>query len=277
MCHKEALVRVQISILSILMISGLACDSESEDLDARLIQCDASGLHALPGECPCEPGQRSLSGDCVPDDLTPGPDEPGDCRFDGTDCDERPDDRAEPPPPASCGYRTHTQDDWGSACDGESPGCYRDAHFQEVFPEGLYVGCGVLTANLTNSLAVRHALPTAGEPRALLPGEAGGYDGVGDPKVATALFGEVVALSLSVGFDELPGYDDHDQLLPLAFLQIADPNSLCAGMFVHEVLQRANDALGDCPSQLSAVAAYDCLAAINAPRRADDACEPRRR
>lgn len=292
-------MRVQLSLLSILMgsgfamVSGLACDRQ-DDREARSIQCGAAGFRSLPGDdCPCEPGLRSLTGDCVPDDGSTGDSGDSDeCRADGSNCGDsgadtnadtdecrRADgspcdtsadtgadtnaDTGEPPPPASCGYRTQTQGGWGSACNGQNPGCLRDAHFGEVFPEGLYIGCGALTANLTNSLAVELALPTGGKPRALYPTEAVGYDGVGDPQVKTVLFGQVVALSLSVGFDGLPGDNDIDPLLPLSALQIADPDSLCVGMLVHEVLTQANYALGGCPSQLSVATATDCLTAIN--------------
>src|SRR5690606_28942134 len=135
---------------------------------------------------------------------------------DGSNCgaDDGADSGEEPPPPAACGYRTHTQGGWGTTCNGQNPGCFRDAHFEGSFPEGLYVGCGVLTANLTDSLAVERALPSGGKPRALLPGEAVALDGVDDPKIGTVLFGQVVALSLSVAFDQLPGYDALDQPLP---------------------------------------------------------------
>lgn len=253
-------MRVQLSLLSILMVQGLACDYQDEDLKTRLVQCGAEGL-------------RSLSGDCVPDDRDPG--EPSDeCERDGTNCGDDGDDGGADggEQPASCGYRTHTQEGWGSSCIGQSPGCYRDAHFEESFPEGLYVGCGVLTANLTNSLAVQLALPASGKPRALLPTEAVGFDGVGDLLVTTELFGQVAALSLSVAFDQLPDYDDLDQPISLANLLIADPGSLCAGMFVYEVLEQANYALGGCPSQLSAAAANDCVAAINASYVGGDSC-----
>lgn len=290
-------MRVPLWLLSILMVPGLACDRQ-DDPEAQSVQCGADGLRALPGEdCPCEPGLRSLAGDCVPDDDEPdAPGEPDDtdecmagdsncgdsgaeliddgdtdeCRHDGSNCDS-----GEDTPPASCGYRTQTQSGWGSACSGGNLGCFRDAHFKASFLEGLYVGCGVLTANLTTSLAVELALPTSGKPRALLPAEASGYDGTGDPQVKTVLFGQVVALSLSVAFDQLADYDDLDQLLPLGDLQIADPGSPCAGMLVHEVLTQANYALGGCPSGLSAVAVNDCLAAINGSfLDGGDSCSP---
>lgn len=163
-----------------------------------------------------------------------------------------------------CGYRTQTQSQWGSMCTAGNTGCDRDEHFMEVFPEGLIVGCGVLTANLISSAAVEKALPSAGIPRALLPAEAVAYDAKDDPKVGTAFFGQVVALALNIGFDaDLPGFTP---LAPGGHLQdlvIGDPASPCVGMRVGDVLDEANLALGGCPVTLPAQALNDCAAAIN--------------
>jgi hypothetical protein len=163
-----------------------------------------------------------------------------------------------------CGHHTETQSSWGAPCDDDDgPGCYRDAHFAEVFPEGLYVGCGELTANLLSSAAVEVALPSLGKPRALYKDEAGAYDGVDDPVVGTALFGQVVALSLNVGFSELPSFDKNGAAEPFGELVIADPGSPCAGMTVQQVLDEANVALGDCDAVLTPGDAYGCVKAIN--------------
>ncbi|MBZ5708838.1 hypothetical protein [Nannocystis pusilla] len=163
-----------------------------------------------------------------------------------------------------CGYRTQTQGGWGSICDGDNAGCYRDAHFDAAFPDGLAVGCGDLHATLLSSAAVERALPAEGAPRALLPGEAVAYDGSdADPTVGTVLFGQVVALSLSVAFDAFDDFKQVDTPVPLADLVIADPESPCAGMSVGEVLVAANAALGGCPAALSASELSDCAAKIN--------------
>ena len=167
-------------------------------------------------------------------------------------------------------YETHTQSQWGAACIGGNTGCQRDAHFMQVFPEGLIVGCGVLTANLVTSVAVQKALPTAGVARALLPGEAVAFDGAGDPKVATSLFGQVVALALNVGFDEWAVASE----LPLEALIIADPLSPCVGMSVGEVLLAANQALGGCDSSLDPATAQECTLAINRSYAFGQTCSP---
>jgi hypothetical protein len=124
-----------------------------------------------------------------------------------------------------------------------------------VFPAGLVVGCAVKSATLLNSAAVERALPTGGPPRALLPEEETSYDGSdADPTVNTVFFGQVVALSLNVGFDELG---------TLGELVIADVSSACLGMSVATVLAEANLALGGCASQLSPAELTECAAMIN--------------
>ncbi|MBA3547047.1 MAG: hypothetical protein H0T76_11235 [Nannocystis sp.] len=164
----------------------------------------------------------------------------------------------------ACGFRTQTQGGWGTSCTGDNPGCYREARFDAAFPGGLVVGCANLAATLLNSAAVERALPTGGAPRALLPAEASSYDGSeADPAVGTVLFGQVVALTLNVGFDALDDFKQFDVKVPLAELVIVDPASPCVGMSVAAVLAEANLALGGCAAQLPASALGDCAAMIN--------------
>ena len=60
-------------------------------------------------------------------------------------------------------FRSQTQGGWGSACSGENPGCYRDSHFLEAFPEGLTLGCGDGALwTFTHPAAVEAFLPNAG-------------------------------------------------------------------------------------------------------------------
>ena len=172
-----------------------------------------------------------------------------------------PDEPDEPDDGSPCGYRTETQTTWGAECKGDAPACFRDDHFPELFPEGLYIGCGEYTANVLTAGAVEAALATTGSPRPLLKSEAVAYDGAGDPVVGTALFGEVVALSLNVGLDTVPGFTDDEPAVPLAKLVLA--SGPCAGMNVAQVLEEANLVLGGCPSALTPANAAACVTAIN--------------
>jgi hypothetical protein len=162
-----------------------------------------------------------------------------------------------------CDYRTQTQGGWGAACNGGNPGCFRDAHFKEVFPTGLQIGCGDLKATLKNSKAVEKALPAGGPPRMLYPSETGQYDGYGDPNPKTVLFSQTVALSLNLYFDSVPEYNPLSTPMPLGQLRIADPSSPCDGWSVAKVLAQANAALGGCDPLLSASQINACATMIN--------------
>lgn len=177
----------------------------------------------------------------------------------------------EEPGEPTCGYRTETQTSWGADCKADDAACFRDKHFAGQFPEGLYIGCGEYTANVLTAGAVEQALATTGSPRPLLKSEAVAYDGADDPVVGTALFGEVVALSLNVGFDAVSGFTDAEPAAPLGELVLA--SGPCAGMQVAQVLDEANLVLGGCPSALTPADAAACVTAINTSfTPPDDAC-----
>lgn len=244
-------MRVQVCLLSGLMLVGAACAREDDAIDDRLVVCGAT-IHGVD------------TADCFPNDSEEeGGEETG---GDDTTTGDGDDDGA-----PACGYRTAPQTEWGAKCKADNVACFRDEHFASAFPEGLYLGCGVLTVNLTNSEAVKRALPTAGSPRALHPDEAGAYDGDGDPTVQTALFGEAAALALAVGFDALPGYEPADPPVPLRDLLLGD-DSVCAGLTVQDVLDEADGVLGGCGSAFTASEVAGCLAAINAAFADDETC-----
>lgn len=215
-------MRTPLHIISALMLAGAG------------LACDTSS-DAEPRLAYC----RNLNaGDCLPEAENPGP------------------------PGETCGYRTETQSSWGEGCKDDAPACFRDDHFLDVFPEGFHVGCGEYTANVLSPEAVEYALATSGTPRALLKTEAVAYDGDDDPVVSTVLFGEVVALSLNVGFDALPGFTPGQPSTPLAGLMVAE--GPCTGLTVAHVLDEANLLLGGCPSALTLADVATCVIAINA-------------
>lgn len=170
-----------------------------------------------------------------------------------------------------CGQHTETQAHWGSDCGQPGPACLRDKFFLELFPEGLYAGCGERTINLLSSHAVAANLPSVGKPRALYASEVGAFDGKNDPLVGTALFGQTVALALNIEFSSVPEFAGAgDQPLPLGDLIVADPDSPCAGMTTQQVLDEANMALGACDSAFAPETIHACVVAIN-KAFADDA------
>jgi hypothetical protein len=147
-------------------------------------------------------------------------------------------------------FRTQTQGGWGTNPNGNNPGAYLHAHFSEVFPNGLTLGCSN-TLVLTSAQAVTDFLPSGSTPSSLSNGElmnpGGSYNNV--------FAGQVVALAISMAMDEHIS-DFGSSNLALADLLIV--NGDFAGWSVGDVWQLANDILGGCnsqytPSQLNAV------------------------
>jgi hypothetical protein len=133
-------------------------------------------------------------------------------------------------------FRTQSMGGWGSPGKGNNPGAYRDANFENAFPEGLVVG-GKYTLTLTSAKAVQNFLPQGGKPAALKKNWT-------NPKGRTGLgnfAGQVVALKLSVGFDYAdPNFGSADyNLADLVFLK-----GTFAGMTIGQVLAEAEKVLG---------------------------------
>ncbi|MFO7650860.1 MAG: hypothetical protein R6X13_05920 [bacterium] len=160
-------------------------------------------------------------------------------RYTVQDCDPNPD-------PLIGQFRTQTQGGWGSVPQGNNPGAYLHSNFAGAFPAGLTVGGG-FTLSLTSAQAVTDYLPDGGTPVALAQNWV-------DPgsQMISVLAGQVVALSLSVGFDL---YDPNFGASPvnLEDLVVADPLSPYYGWTVQQVLAAANSILGGGPGDPSQV------------------------
>ncbi len=94
-------------------------------------------------------------------------------------------------------YRTQTPGGWGAKAAGNNPGVYRDANFADAFPSGLLVGDpNKYFIKLTSAAAIEKLLPTGGKPAVLKKSYK-------DPAaIKNVLVGHMVALKLSVGFDD---------------------------------------------------------------------------
>jgi hypothetical protein len=155
---------------------------------------------------------------------------------------------------ASGKFTTYTQGGWGSKPNGNNPGVYVQNHFAAAFPEGLTVGCDIHSLTLTSAQAVSNFLPQGGTPGALTAGYT-------DPKVKlNVLAGQVVALTLSVGFDKTDANFGASNL-NLGDLVIA--SGTFAGMTVKQVLAEANNVLGGCSSKYTASQLNDIITSIN--------------
>ncbi len=153
-----------------------------------------------------------------------------------------------------CGdYRTQTQGGWGSSASGDNPGTYRDANFDFAFPNGLTIGCN-LSLTLTSSSAVENFLPAGGTASMLL------IDMVDPVGYGNTLAGQLVALSLSVGFDS---YDPDFSPATTLLSDLIIGNGVFAGWSVAMVLIEANKFIGQCESSYSASELNEVLSSIN--------------
>ena len=135
-------------------------------------------------------------------------------------------------------FRTQTMGGWGTNCNGNNPGCYRDANFDDAFPSGIQVGCaGGNTLTLTTSNAVANFLPCGGSPGALT---SSGVDGTCTGNV---LAGQTFAAKLSLGFDA----NDPDFSVSTAGIdELYRTSGAYAGWTIGEILDRADSVLGGC-------------------------------
>jgi hypothetical protein len=153
-----------------------------------------------------------------------------------------------------CGQlRTQTQGGWGTIASGNNPGTYRDLHFDEAFPNGLTVGCEY-TLTLSSSEAVANFLPSGGT------GVVINQDYLDPTSLGNVLAGQLVALTLSVGFDEAdPSFGEAE----IALGEMLIGSGQFTDYTVNEVLMIANQVFGGCESLYSASDMIHVLSEIN--------------
>ena len=156
------------------------------------------------------------------------------------------------------GFRTQTQTDWGSLPSANDAAAYQQQHFASAFPAPLHltIGCNE-KLRLSNWQAVRDFLPS-GNFSGLLPvgtivDPGSGYDNM--------FAGELVALTLSLRFDELDASFGSSNY-QLGELIIA--NGPFMGWTVQQVFDEANAKIGGCSSTYSISDLLQALVSINA-------------
>ena len=174
----------------------------------------------------------------------------------------------EPGPEPTCAWRTQTNYDWGATCSDDEPtACYRDGRFYNAFPHGFEIGCADRKVLLTSPSVIELHLPSSGEPAPFTASDTRRYwlsgDPLHDPVIANDLFGQTVALALNIGFDRVKEYPSDDDIA-LADMVIADEANPCHGMTIAEIYAQANNVLGSCQSELSAIDISVCVATVNA-------------
>ncbi|MFN3969623.1 hypothetical protein, partial [Flavobacterium sp.] len=135
------------------------------------------------------------------------------------------------------GFTTYSMGGWGTECHGGNPGCYRDANFEAAFPDGIRIGNETNSITLTTSQAVADFLPSGSTPRAL---NSGALVNPGND-YRNGLAGQLVALTLSVGFD---AYDVNFSSNTQSLASLVITSGTFAGMTVGDFLILANSAIG---------------------------------
>jgi hypothetical protein len=138
-------------------------------------------------------------------------------------------------------FRTQTMGGWGTNCNGDNPGCYRDANFDGAFPSGVTIGCaGGNTHTFTTSNAVAVYLPCGGTPAVLA------NSGVDGTCIGNTLSGQLLAAKLSLGFD---AYDPNFSGADVGIDQLYSTNpGPCFGMTIVEIVALADSVIGGCKS-----------------------------
>ena len=173
----------------------------------------------------------------------------------------------------SDGFRTQTQGGWGSVAKGDNPGVYRDENFDDAFPNGLTIGnidfdnalcmstignVGDYYAHFESSEAIEDFLPAKGTPAIF----SHFYDDNPLDTEAGILAGQVVALTLNVGFDNYdPNFSVNEG--KLADFYANEVGSLCEEMTAGEVLAEANLVLSGGSSEFSPSEINECVTEIN--------------
>jgi hypothetical protein len=178
-------------------------------------------------------------------------------------------------------FCTFTQGGWGANCNGQNPGCFRDAYFSAVFPYGVGIGQGVActtgscgqnplldgaplyAALWKTSASIEAYLPAGSTPGKLtadLTNPASTSSGV--------LGGQLISATLAVAFDDAGKFD-----IALPFKKMATATKLgelkfsggtpCDGQSVRAVIALADVFVSGGASSLDATQLGQCLDILN--------------
>jgi hypothetical protein len=152
-------------------------------------------------------------------------------------------------------FKTYTQGGWGADPSGDNPGVYLHANFANAFPNGLTIGnANGFKLTLTSAQAVTDLLPCGGQ-------AAAATQDYTDPVVLkNVLAGQLIALTLSVGFD----YYNPDFAPPeynLGELEVV--SGVFQGKTINYVLAEGNNVFGGGASVYTMASMVYILTALN--------------
>ncbi len=156
------------------------------------------------------------------------------------------------------GIRAESQGSWGAVSNGYDPAAYMNSNFAAAFPASTYltIGCGTRLMRLTTASAVGAFLPTYGSV-AMLP--SGTLTNPGSA-YSNTLAGELIALKLSIRFDEInSAFSPASALLKNMVIS----SGAFAGWTVQQLVNQADQAIGGCSSAYGINTLNGALMTIN--------------
>ena len=162
-------------------------------------------------------------------------------------------------PPSGCtGTRTESQTTWGATASGSNPAAYMVSNFATAFPAPNYlmIGCGSRTLKLTNAASVTAFLPSTGATTRL---PLGAMQNPGTT-YGNTLAGQLVALKLSVRFDELSAPFSSSATL-LKNMIIA--SGTFSGWTVQQLIEAADSKIGGCGGMYTRATLNTAITAVN--------------
>jgi hypothetical protein len=158
------------------------------------------------------------------------------------------------PPDEECGPgRTQTPGGWGAPPNGNNPGAYLHANFEDAFGE-LVIGCGGNTITLTTAQAITNLLPTGGKAATI----SGAH--INPASISNVLVGHLVALTLSVGFD---AFDEDFSEGGVDLGDMVIVGGTFDGWTVSDFLATANQVIGGCSTEYTIQQILTTASAIN--------------
>jgi len=162
-------------------------------------------------------------------------------------------------PPRDCGQlRTQTPGGWGAPPNGDNPGAYLHANFENAFPSGLTIGCpGTgFFVRFTTDQAITDYLPAGATPSVL----TASYTNPATKALKNTLVMHIVAATLSTGFDV---YDPNFGQAGVNLGDMVIGSGVFQGWTVNQLLEEANKVLGGCGGTYSAQELNDALDKVN--------------
>jgi hypothetical protein len=161
-----------------------------------------------------------------------------------------------PPYECPCQFKTYTQGGYGAPPHKGNPAAFLKNNFATCFPDGVTIGCSNgYTLKLTTAQAVMDFLPQGKMPFWLQQN----YENPGSGNI-TVLAGQLVTAKLNVGFDNCKAKFGAP---PCHLANATFIDGIFAGKTIQEVIDIADQVIGQCSNTYSPSQVNDALTQVN--------------